>query len=304
VAVAEVVRLSGGGSVAAPGVVQARQRASLAARVSGPVAELPYREGERVARGAVVARLDDAALQAALGAAEAAWQAADAERARVEALLGRGAATPREAEEARARAAGAQAAREAARDAVGYAVLRAPFDGTLASRSIHVGDVVSPGTPLVEIEGEGGLEVRATVDEALARLARPGLVLTARVDGQAAPLTATLRAVSPAGDPSTHRFEVRADLPASPGLRSGLFARLEFPAPGGEARLLVPESAVFARGGLSGVFVVADGRARLRWVAVGESAGGTTEVRAGVEVGERVATDPSGLADGTRVEAP
>jgi hypothetical protein len=50
------------------------------------------------------------------------------------------------------------------------------------------------------------------------------------------------------------------------------------------------------------VFVVADGRARLRWVAVGETARGLTEVRAGIEAGERVALDPAALHDGVAVE--
>jgi hypothetical protein len=49
------------------------------------------------------------------------------------------------------------------------------------------------------------------------------------------------------------------------------------------------------------VFVVSEGRARLRWVAVGGSEGDRTEVRAGIEAGERVALDPSGLSDGVAV---
>ena len=82
----------------------------------------------------------------------------------MEALLGKGAATPKEAEESRARAAATGAAVAAARDSLAYAVLRAPFDGVVASRPANVGDVVSPGTTLIEIEGSGGLEARATVE--------------------------------------------------------------------------------------------------------------------------------------------
>ena len=58
---------------------------------------------------------------------------------------------------------------------------------------------------------------------------------------------------------------------------------------------------MFARGGLQGVYVVAEGKARLRWVAVGATTAGRTEIRAGVEAGERVALEPSGLGDGVRV---
>jgi hypothetical protein len=161
--------------------------------------------------------------------------------------------------------------------------------------------VATPGATLIEIEGLDGLELRATLDAGLAARIHVGLPLPVLVDGQPAALTATVTAISNAGDPATHRFEVRADLPAAPGLRSGLFARLLVPSPEGTPRLLVPSAALFQRGGLHGLFVASGGRARLRWVAVGAAEGTSTEVRAGVEAGERVALDPAALADGASV---
>ena len=296
-----VERSGGSGTTAVPATVQARQRASLSARIPASVLELPWREGDRVAAGAVVARLDDTALRSGLLAAEAAAKAAEVDLARVETLLKKGAATPKEAEESRARAAATSAAVAAARDNLAYAVLRAPFEGRVASRPANVGDVVSPGTTLVEIEGSGGLEARATVETELVSQLRPGLTLEALVDGQPGPVTATVKAVAASGDSVTHRFEVRADLPPASGLRSGLFARLLVPSADGNPRILVPQSALFQRGGLHGVFVVAEGTARLRWVAVGAPAGASTEVRAGVSAGEHVALEPAGLVDGEPV---
>jgi hypothetical protein len=117
--------------------------------------------------------------------------------------------------------------------------------------------------------------------------------------------------VAAAGDAVTHRTQVRADLPATAGLRSGMFARRRLaPVPAAksvaaeEMRLVIPESALVRRGGLAGVFVVSEGRARLRWIAVGTPADGTVEVevRAGLRDGERVVTDPSGLMDGAAVQ--
>jgi hypothetical protein len=121
------------------------------------------------------------------------------------------------------------------------------------------------------------------------------------VDGHAAPVAATVTAIAPAGDPTTHRFELTADLAPAPGLRAGLFARLAVPDVASEPRLFVPATALFERGGLTGLFVVNDGRARLRWVAAGTREGDAVEIRAGVEAGERVVTDPAGLTDGASV---
>jgi RND family efflux transporter MFP subunit len=288
-----------------PATVVARSRAVLSARATAAVTALPFREGDRFPSGAVLVRLDDRAQGAAHAAAVADAAFADADRTRADALLARDAATPREAEQARARAEGAKAVVLAAREALAYSALRAPFAGTVAARPVHVGDIVGPGTPLLEIEGIDGLELRATLDGAEAVALRPGMRVDAVVDGIAEPVTATVRSVSAAGDPETHRFELRATLPAVPGARSGLFARLALPATatpaGAPARLSVPSSAVFFRGGLTGLYVISEGRARLRWIAAGEPVNGRTEVRAGVSPGERVAVDPADLEDGSAV---
>lgn len=299
---AAVEAVAGSGAFA-PATVVARSRAVLSARAIAAVTALPLREGDRFAAGTILVRLDDRALRAAYAAAEADAAAAEADRHRMESLLAKGAATPREDEQARARAEGARAAVQAAREALAYTELRAPFTGTVASRPVHVGDVVAPGMPLLEIEGTDGLELQATLDGAGAAALRPGMTVEAMVDGIPQPIRATVRAVSAAGDPSTHRFELRATLPATAGARSGLFARVALPssAPREATRLVVPSASVFVRGGLAGVYVVSDGRAWLRWVAVGDPVAGRTEVRAGLAAGERVATDPAALEDGISV---
>jgi membrane fusion protein (multidrug efflux system) len=298
---AAVVRAGGAGEVAVPGAVQARKRATLSARMPASVVELPYEEGQWVKAGDVVVRLDDAALRAAVAAAEAGLKATQADLERTKALLEKGAATPREMEQMTAAASGAQAQVTAAKDGLSYAALRAPFDGRIASRRVNLGDVANPGMPLIEIEGQGGLELKATVEAELAATLRPGAKLRAQVDGQAAPLDARVTAIAPAGDPTTHRFELKADLPAASGLRAGLFARLLVPGIAAEPKLFAPAAAVFERGGLTGVFVATDGRARLRWIAAGARDGDLVEVRAGLEAGERVVLAPAGLADGAPV---
>jgi len=302
VVTAEVERTGDTSEVAVPGTIQARRRAALSARIPASVTELPYREGQPVEAGAVVVRLDDAALRAALSAAEAAQQAAEADLERTRSLLEKSAATARELEQMTAHAAGARAQVTGAEDSLSYAVLRAPFAGRIARRHVNLGDVVNPGMPLVEIEGQGGLEIQATVEPRVAATLRPGATLRAVVDGQGGALEAIVTAVAPSGDATTHRFELTADLPSAPGLRAGLFARLLVPGIASAPRLDVPSVAVFERGGLSGVFVVRDGIARLRWVAVGARDGDRLEIRAGVEPGERVVLGPVGLVDGSAVK--
>jgi RND family efflux transporter MFP subunit len=302
VSTGEVVGWTGPIQSFVPASVHARERATLSARIPASVIALPHREGELVAAGALLVRLDDGALRAALAAAEASARAAEVDLQRTESLLAKGAATARELDDARTRAAAARAAVEAARDELAYAALRAPFAGRIVARSASLGDVVVPGRPLIELEGATGLELRASLESARAATLQVGQTLSALVDGQPQALPAIVRVVVASADPATHRFEVRADLPQTAGLRAGLFARLSLPAPAAEDRLLAPTRAVFRRGGLYGVFVVKEGRARLRWVAAGAAEGDRTEIRAGLEAGERVALDPGPLTDGAPVQ--
>jgi RND family efflux transporter MFP subunit len=302
--VAVVASPLGGGSAA--GTVSARQRATLAARLSATVRELPFEEGEAVRAGQVVVRLADDAMRSALVAAEADARSADSDRDRFARLLERQAATPREAEAAEARAAATAAAVAAARDNLAYTALRAPFDGCLARRLVRQGDVVAPGQTLVEVEGAAGFELRASIDAAGAALLRTGEMLQAEVDGIEDPLAVTVRAVSRAGDPGTHRFEVVADFDAPPAaLRSGAYARLRLPGVTGrsaaDTELTVPAASVLERGGLTGVFVADQGAARLRWIAPGLRRGDQLAVRAGLEAGERVILEPAGLVDGAPI---
>jgi membrane fusion protein (multidrug efflux system) len=300
---AAVETVSEPGQVTSATIV-ARERATLASRMSATVVELPFDQGDAVRSGQVVVQLDDEALRSSLRAAEANLAAARADRDRMERLLERDAATPRETEAVRARAAAAEAELETARDALRYSSLQAPFTGYLARRLVREGDVVSPGQALVEIEGAGGYELRASVDAAAAATIAPGTPLAVEVDGINGAVTATVRAVTPAGDPQTHRFELVADLEALRGLRSGLYARLLLPPAPGEpdgGGLAIPVEAAFSRGGLVGVFVADDGVARLRWIAGGHRQDGRLLVRAGLEAGEKVVIDPDGLSDGDAI---
>jgi RND family efflux transporter MFP subunit len=298
---AGVVRSAGASEVAVPGAVQARKRAALSARMSASVTVLPYQEGQWVPAGTVVVRLDDAAVRAAVAAAEAALRAAESDLERTKVLVENGIVATRELEHVSAAASGARAQLTAARDSLSYTALRAPFAGRVAARHVNLGDVVSASTPLIEIEGEGGLELRATVESGIAATLRPGTKLKALVDGQPRPLTAAVTAIAPSGDATTHRFELKADLPAASGLRAGLFTRVLVPGVAAESCLTVSATALFERGGLTGLFVVHDGKASLRWVAAGVREGDSVEIRAGVEAGDRVVLDPAGLVDGAAV---
>jgi RND family efflux transporter MFP subunit len=281
------------------GTTAAVDRAVLSTRVAARIARVHAAEGQPVRRGDLLVTLADEDLRGAVSGAEAARAAAAAHERRIRALLAQDAATPAELDQAVAQRAQAEAALAAARANLGYAGLRAPFDGVVQARRANAGDLVGPGQPVLEVEGRA-LELQATLSEEEARGVARGTRLP--FDAGSRSGVAEVTALAAGADPLSHRVALRARIvEGGDGLRSGAFVRLRVPSPAAAA-LWVPRSALVERGDLTGVFVAEDGRATLRWLALGEAAGDRVPVRAGLRPGERVIATPGGLRDGAAVE--
>jgi RND family efflux transporter MFP subunit len=283
-----------------PASVVAARRATIATRIAARVAALHAEEGQRVSEGALLVSLSDPDLRGALEAAERARDAATANERRIRSLAAVRAATPAELELAVSQRAQADAAVAAARTSLSYAQIQAPFAGTIQARRVSAGDLVGPGQPLFELEGSA-LELQASVTEAESG----GLAVGQELPFGVGPVkgVAVITALTPGGDPVSHRRGLRARVVKVDGeLRSGAFARLEVPGDDGPGRVWVPRSAVVERGDLTGVFVASAGKAELRWVALGERVGGGYAVRAGLRADEAVIDEPGALRDGEPVE--
>jgi RND family efflux transporter MFP subunit len=279
--------------------------ATLSTKLMAAVTAVLVQEGSRVAAGTALVRLDAADLdakaqQAAAGvaAAEAAHREAAAQAARIRALFADSAAPKAQldaVEAGLARAtAGLQAARAGATElnAVrAYGVLRAPFAGVVTHRFVDAGDFAAPGAPLVTVQDASRLRISAAIPAALARRVRAGMKLAATVEG--APVQAVVEGVVPS---ASTMYTVNALVANARGaLPAGAAATLAVPSGTIERALLVPQAAVVREGDLTGVRVVRDGRAELRWVRLGDARGELVVVRTGLQAGERVA-----LAGGER----
>lgn len=282
-----------------PATVSAVDHAVLATRVSARVTELSVNEGARVRRGDVLVRLSGEDVQATLRAAESQLEVAESQVRRIQALRSASAATATEIDAAMTARADAVARVEAARATLADTEIRAPFDAVVQRKWVSRGALVGPGAPLVELDGTA-LELTGTLSETESA----GLAVGAEVPFRVGTLqgTAALVALSSGGDPLSHRSAFRArPTKDAPALRSGDFGRIGIRGAGGPRRV-VPRTALVQRGDLSGVFVVSDGRATLRWLRFGEPEGDQLPVLAGLAPGERIIDGPAGLRDGQRVE--
>jgi RND family efflux transporter MFP subunit len=300
VEVSAVVRTGAASQV--PARVVAVQTANLATRGSGTVEAVPVDVGSRVRAGQVVVRLEGSGAESAVASAEAQAEVARRTFERMSNLERDGAATKQELDQAEAAFRTAEARLDEAVAARDYFILRAPFDGTVTARLADPGDLAVPGRPILVLSGSGGVKVEADVPAPMVDRVvegEPVVVVSAELGRR----VATVRRVVPVIDLASHRFRIEAtfDGPGSVPA-AGSFVRIELPAPG-EFSLWVPADALVRRGQLTGVFVVVDGDARLRWIRAGRRAADAVEALSGVNEGDSIVRrPPQGLVDGAVIE--
>ena len=183
-----------------------------------------------------------------------------------------------------------------------YLELVAPFDGVVTKKWVEVGDLATPGKPLLTLEAPSELQLEADVPEAMASHVRREAHLVWRVDDLSGEQTGVVSEIAPNADPGSRPSRVKLDLPSTPGLRPGQFVRLQVPV--GECRSLrVPAAAVVQRGQLEIVFVVANQNAQLRLAKTGRCFGNTVEILSGLEAYDSVVVDGADrLSDGQPLE--
>jgi RND family efflux transporter MFP subunit len=289
-------------------VIEPVKQATVSAQTTGRIVEINFDVDDFVPKGSVLLRFTNKEQKAELDAAKAALREADArfneaqsELERVQnvykkKLVSKAAldkatadfkAAKQRLEQAKSRVAQAQ-------EQYDYTVVKAPYDGIVVKREVEVGETARVGQPLMTGFSLETLRALVHVPEALVddvrKHSRARVMLTA-VDGQS--VQATKVTVYPYGDPVSHTFRVRLELPSGlKGVYPGMFAKAAF-VTGTYRRLLVPASAVVHRSDVTAVYVLDEnGHISFHQIRAGQTIDDHIEVLAGLNEGERVALDP------------
>jgi RND family efflux transporter MFP subunit len=295
-------------TTSAEAVVEAVRQSTVSAQVSGRIVDIRFDVGDRVEKGAVILRIDERAASQAVAASEAQVREAEAtlvnaranyERTRqllAQKFVSQAAVDKAEADykAAESRMKATLAGAGAAATEKSFATIVAPYSGVVSARHVQLGEMASPGKPLLTGFDPGGLRVVATVPSAQVPAIQAGARARIEVPSLGRWVEVKSVTVVPSADPRTHTTQVRLDLPAdAKGLLPGVFARAHF-VTGRAPRLMVPREAVLRRSEVTAVYVVdAKGEPRLRQVRVGTASDEkSVEVLAGLKAGEKVALEP------------
>lgn len=293
-------------AISAEGVAEAVRQSTLAAQIPGQIVELRVKVGDSVKAGQVLARIDPRAAEQALSGSQSQVAEAQAslnnaqrsfERSKklfAQKFISQAGLDQAQADYnvAQARVAALQAGAGQASTAKTFTVITAPYAGVIAATPVQVGDMATPGLPLLTLFDPTAMRVTATLSQS--SLAAIQLQQPARVEFPALKQSVTARQITliPLADSRSHTARLRLDLGQVAGLLPGQFARAYF-VTGMARRLVVPEQAVLRRSEVTAVYVLGSGQPQLRQIRVGEvSANGFIEILAGVRAGEGVAQDP------------
>jgi len=295
-------------TTSADATVEAVRQSTVSAQIAGRIVEVRFDVGDYVKKGEVIVRIDERAVAQAEQAstaqaaeAEAAMRNARAQYERSKQLLAQkfisqAALDKAEADfkAAQARVASLLAGAGQAATERSFATVVAPYSGLVSARHVELGEMATPGKPLMTGFDPSSLRVAANVPQA--QVGAIQALAKARVEVPSLGTWVDARRVTvvPSADPRTHTTLVRLELPADVrGVYPGVFARAHF-VTGRALKLLAPRAAVIRRSELTAVYVVNDkGEPQLRQVRLGNASDERfVEVLAGLRPGERVALEP------------
>ena len=268
------------------------------ARVTSPLDEVVQdvlvREGQRVAKGQVLARFRMDAVETAAASARAQLKSAQADYERQKNLLREGAVSERDLESAEAAYRAAAANEAAASRRFTDASVRAPSAGTVTVRSVQAGDRIGFGDPMFVIADTRELEFEATVPSEFVRFVKPGAPVSLAVTGwEAGAIHGRVARVNATADEATRQVKVYVTVP-NPGGRlvGGLFASGDVITKQSRSALAAPTAAVRHDGDASFALVVEGGHLARRALRTGlaDRTRDRVEVLEGLKAGDVVVT--------------
>src|ERR671918_920262 len=276
--------------VRATGRIEAVQAVELRSDEQGRVVELLFTEGQSVAEGTPLVRIDDAMLRAQAERAMADRDLALQQLERVRRLRAENAASPADLERVEAAARSAGAALAVLQLQIERSTVRAPFGGVVGQRFVSEGDYVTTATRLLTLQTTDPQRAVIEVPERHAASLRRGQLVEFTVAAQPEKVFhAEVDFIDPVVQPEGRTILVKARA-ANPGrlLKAGMFIEARLAVATREGAVVVPEDAVQPLRTANVVWAVVDGKASRRVVQLGTRSRGTVEILSGVQAGEQV----------------
>ena len=292
-------------NITALGSLEADQSVDINPEIEGQIASIHFKNGQQVKKGKLLFQLDDSIAQAQLSAAVAKLKLSQENLRRATRLLQHDALSQQAVDQAEETVAENKAMVNEKQARVDKMQLRAPFDGTVGSSSVSIGQYVTVGQNVVSLVNENNLKVIYNVAQTYLPQLKLGQTVELTSDAlEGETFSGTVSYISPSIDVATRTVEVHASIPNNAHqLAPGMFVKIAQELSERQNALVVPAEALVATITGSEVYVIKDGRAIETPVNVGARWNNMVEITEGLTVNQAVVNvGQQKLRDGSEVE--
>jgi membrane fusion protein, multidrug efflux system len=290
-------------NVAATGTLEASEVLNLVSETQGKILNIYKEKGDRIAKGEVIAKVDDEVISANVLTAEANYEQMEKDVERLTRLSEQNAVTKHDLEQATIGLKKAKADLISAKKALGNTSIKAPIAGYINNDFITVGQLLGPGSPVCEIVNNNKLKLNVKVSESDVYKIEKGqtvdVLLSVFPDRKFA---GKITAIAEKADGAMKfNVEITLDNDINAHLRSGLYAEAEFNVKN-EEKIILSKSSIVGSMESPVVYVVENNRAVKRSIIIGQSSDKQVEVLNGINPGEEVIVSGQlNLKDGDEV---
>lgn len=300
------------------GSIEGETSATISAKLAGRIEQVLVQEGQRVQVGTPLIKLESnelansvRAAQGTVTKAEINYNLASVDYSRYQELYAQGAVSQQQLEIAAAQLKTAQADlssaianRSSAQQQYGYGMITAPVSGVIANKTATVGQVVSPGSPLMSVENLDQVYAQVNIEQK--ELGRVKIGQKAEITVDAYPeqvFSGVVEIINPQAGSSNRMFRTKIKIDNKDGsLKPGMFVKVQIATGEVQPVLTVPSAALIQKQGLYYVFTVEKDQAVRHQVEIAEISGGSIQIKSGLQPGDRViVSNVNQLKDGDTV---
>lgn len=271
-------------SIEVNGTVMSQEMVEFHPETGGRITFLNMPDGATVSQGTVLARINDADLQAELEQLNVELSLATKTEARYSKLLSANGIDQATYDLALSNLETLKAKIKVKNAQIDKLIIKAPFSGRLGLRQVSVGAYVTQATTIGTIQSED-VKIDFTVPENYKNMVKPGTKVKIFVSESDSALTATVAAVEPQINVNTRNYKVRARLEKG-NLNPGAFVKVALTE--NKKSIIVPTNAVIPDAMSNQVIVVKEGKGEFVNVETGIRTANALEITGGIAAGDSI----------------
>jgi len=287
------------------GEIEAVNKATVSAQTAGRVEKINYDIDDFVNKDSIIVEFTNTEQKSRLNqaldnakAAEIAYLQAQTDYKRVKEIFEKKLVAKSQLDTAlsnrdalKAKYTAAESGVVAAKKQFEYTIIRAPYDGIVTKRFVEIGEIVNPGTPIMEGLSLSQLRVVTNIPETIVNKIKnkPEAII---VLNNGKEIQSNKMTIFPYADSLTRTFKSRIDFDTiDTQLFPGMTVNVKFKI-GEKEVILIPKSSIIRRNELNLVYVIKGEKILPRQVRLGSQYNESIEVLSGINVDEKFLISP------------